>query len=86
MRMYGTRRWLRFGGLAAAFGVAALVIRLDARVRAYLAGPPLGGARIYAAPRTLRVGQPVPGGSLERILTRGVAPVRLQMDSQTLSS
>src|SRR5262249_56766493 len=35
-----------------------------------LAGPPLGGARIYAAPRTLRVGQPLPGGSLDRTLSR----------------
>jgi hypothetical protein len=68
--IYGARRWLLLGGFAAALGLAALVTVLDARVRAYLAGPPLGGARIYAAPRTLRVGQPLPGGSLGRTLSR----------------
>src|SRR5215470_12857914 len=66
----GTRRWLLLGGFAAALGLAALVMMLDERVRAYLAGPPLGGARIFAAPRTLRVGQPLPGGSLGRALGR----------------
>src|SRR6266850_5001170 len=45
-------------------------MRLDARVRAYLAGPPLGGVRIYAAPSELRVGEPVPGGPLVRKLGR----------------
>jgi hypothetical protein len=50
--------------LLAAIAVAVVVVRLDARVRAYLAGPPLGGVRIYAAPSRLEVGKPVPGGSL----------------------
>src|SRR5512139_231541 len=68
--MAGNRRWLLLGGFAAGLGLAALVMVLDARVRAYLAGPPLGGARIYAAPSTLQVGQPVPGGSLARKLSR----------------
>src|SRR5437879_11992445 len=45
-------------------------MRLDARVRAYLAGPPLGGARMYAAPTPLAVGEAVPGGSLARKLDR----------------
>src|SRR5258705_359818 len=52
--MAGIRRWLLPGGFIAVLGVVALLMVLDARVRAYLAGPPLGGARIYAAPRTLR--------------------------------
>src|SRR5206468_2926645 len=51
-------------------------MRLDARVRAYLAGPPLGGARMYAAPTPLAVGEAVPGGSLARKLDRlGYRPV-----------
>src|SRR5438034_614216 len=51
-------------------------MRLDARVRAYLAGPPLGGARMYAAPTPLAVGEGVPGGSLARKLDRlGYRPV-----------
>ena len=46
------------------------MLRLDARVRAYLAGPPLGGTRLYAASSVLRVGDVVPGGSLVRKLAR----------------
>src|SRR6266581_4413627 len=49
---------------------ARVVMRLDARVRAYLAGPPLGGARMYAAPTPLAGGEAVPGGSLARKLDR----------------
>src|SRR2546428_9441910 len=45
-------------------------MRLDARVRGYLAGPPLGGARMYAAATPLAVGEAVPGGSLARKLDR----------------
>ncbi|HJQ84856.1 MAG TPA: hypothetical protein VKA21_12315, partial [Candidatus Binatia bacterium] len=75
------RRWLMLGCFLAGLGVVLVVARLDARVRGYLAGPPLGGARIYAAPTVLRVGEPVPGGSVPRKLARlgyreggGVAP------------
>src|SRR6266478_4272947 len=51
-------------------------MRLDARVRGYLAGPPLGGARMYAAPTPLALGEAVPGGSLARKLDRlGYRPV-----------
>src|SRR2546428_3696012 len=51
-------------------------MRLDARVRGYLAGPPLGGARMYAAPTPLALGEAVPGGSLARKLDRlGYPPV-----------
>src|SRR5438093_7996213 len=64
------RRWLLAACFLAGLGAALVVMRLDARVRAYLAGPPLGGARIYAAPTTLRTGAPVGGGSLVRKLTR----------------
>ena len=56
--------------LLALAGLAAGVIALDARVRAYIAGPALGGARVYAAPVVLRAGEPVAGGSLVRLLTR----------------
>jgi penicillin-binding protein 1B len=68
--MAGSRRWLLLSGFIAGLGLVALVTVLDARVRAYLAGPPLGGARIYAAPRRLRVGQPLSGSSLVRTLSR----------------
>src|SRR5262249_8312576 len=68
--MVRVRRWLLLGCFLAGFGVALVVLRLDANVRAYLAGPPLGGARLYSAPSVLRVGEPVPGGSLVRKLTR----------------
>jgi penicillin-binding protein 1B len=64
------RRWLLAGGLAAGLGVVLVVVWLDAQVRRYLAGPPLGATRIYAAPSVVRVGEPVPGGSLTRKLTR----------------
>src|SRR5438046_5125241 len=51
-------------------------MRLDARVRAALAGRRLGGVRMYAAPRPLAVGEGVPGGSLARKLDRlGYRPV-----------
>ncbi len=68
--MGGLRRWLVLATIAAALGTALVVIRLDGRVRAYLAGPPLGGTRIYAAPTELRPGGAVPEGGLERALTR----------------
>ena len=56
--------------LLALAGLAAGMVALDARVRAYIAGPALGGARIYAAPVVLRAGESVAGGSLVRLLTR----------------
>src|SRR5262245_59712358 len=68
--MRHARRALLVACFLAGLGLALAVARLDARVRAYLAGPPLGGARIYAAPTTLRVGARVAGGSLVRKLTR----------------
>src|SRR5438552_17642520 len=49
---------------------AVALVRLDGRVRAYLAGPALGAVRIYAAPTMLRRDTPVPGGSLARKLAR----------------
>src|SRR2546426_5745617 len=49
---------------------AVALVRLDGRVRAYLAGPALGAVRIYAAPTMLRRDAPVPGGSLARKLAR----------------
>ena len=74
--MRRVRRWLLVGCFVVGVGLALAVFWLDARVRAYLAGPPLGGARIYAAPTLLRMGEPVPGGSLARKLTRlGYRPV-----------
>ncbi len=70
------RRWLLGLCFLAGLGAALVVMRLDARVRAYLAGPPLGGTRIYAAPTPLAVGEAVPGGSLVRKLARlGYRPV-----------
>jgi penicillin-binding protein 1B len=70
------RRWLLVACFVAGFGAAIGVLRLDARVRGYLAGPPLGGARLYAAPTVLRVGEPIRGGSLVRKLARlGYRPV-----------
>src|SRR5437879_11907026 len=45
---------------------AVVLVQLDRRVRAYLAGPALGAVRIYAAPTMLRRDVPVPGGSLAR--------------------
>jgi penicillin-binding protein 1B len=91
----GTRCWLLLAGFITGFGLAALVMMLDARVRAYLAGPPLGGARIFATPRTLRVGHPLPGGSLDRTLSRlgyrrssdpdtALAPGEFRSDGQTI--
>jgi penicillin-binding protein 1B len=63
--------------LLALAGLAAGVVALDARVRAYIAGPALGGARVYAAPVVLRAGEPVAGGSLVRLLTRtGYQPAK----------
>jgi len=64
------RRGLLVGCFVVGLGAALVVMRLDARVRAYLAGPPLGGARMYAAPTPLAVGEAVPGGSLARKLDR----------------
>ena len=64
-----------------AAGVA--ITWLDGRIRAYLAGPPLGATRIYAAPLVLTTGARVPGGSLVRKLGRlgyrsvgGTSPLR----------
>jgi penicillin-binding protein 1B len=68
--MRRVRWWVLLGCFVTGLGVALAVLWLDARVRAYLAGPPLGGARIYAAPTVLRLGEPVPGGSLARKLAR----------------
>src|SRR5262250_2888540 len=68
--MAGSRRWLFLGGCAAGLGLAVFVMVLDGRVRTYLAGPPIGGIRIYAPPRTLQPGPALPGGSLTRILSR----------------
>ena len=70
------RHWLLVACFVVGLGAALVVMRLDARVRAYLAGPPLGGARMYAAPTPLAVGEGVPGGSLARKLDRlGYRPV-----------
>jgi len=56
--------------------LALVAVRWDGRVQAYLAGPPLGTTRIYAAPTERRAGATVPGGSLVRTLTRlGYRPV-----------
>jgi len=74
--MRRVRRWFLLACFVAGFAIALLVLGLDHRVRAYLAGPPLGGARIYAAPAVLRIGAAVPGGSLARKLARlGYRPV-----------
>jgi penicillin-binding protein 1B len=71
------RRWFVVAMLLAAAGLAAGVMALDARVRAYIAGPALGGARVYAAPVVLRPGEPVAGGSLTRLLNKtGFQPAR----------
>jgi penicillin-binding protein 1B len=64
------RRWLLAAAFALGVAVACGGMWMDARVRAYLAGPPLGGARIYAAPTMLRPGAPVPGGGIVRKLAR----------------
>jgi penicillin-binding protein 1B len=64
------RRAVLLGAFLAGAAAAVWILRLDARVRAYLSGPPLGGARIYGAATVLRTGSPVPGGSLVRKLAR----------------
>src|SRR5207249_7736411 len=68
------RRVLVRTGLALAVlllvATGAGVAWLDGRIRAYLAGPPLGATRIYAAPLILTSGGRVPGGSLVRKLGR----------------
>jgi penicillin-binding protein 1B len=64
------RRWILLGSFATGLTLTLLVLRLDARVQAYLAGPALGATRIYAAPSMLRTGAPVPGGPLARKLAR----------------
>ena len=51
-------------------GLGIWVWRLDQRVQTYLAGPALGGVRVYAAPSVLQPGGRVPGGSLVRMLGR----------------
>src|SRR5437773_2083411 len=68
--MRSVRARLMLGCFVVGLGLAILGMQLDARVRAYLAGPPLGGSRLYAAPSMLRVDAPAPGGSLPRKLTR----------------
>jgi penicillin-binding protein 1B len=74
--MRRVRRWFLIGCFLVGLAATVAVLLLDARVRAYLAGPPLGGARIYAATTVLHVGDRVPGGSLARKLTRlGYRPV-----------
>ena len=74
--MVRLRRFLLVGCLVVGLGAALVVMRLDARVRTYLAGPPLGGTRMYAAPTRLALGEAVPGGSLARKLERlGYRPV-----------
>lgn len=74
------RRVLR--GLVAAVVLVAIaaaivaVVRLDARVRAYLRGPALRGVRIYAAATHLRPGDPAEPATLARRLARlGYLPV-----------
>ena len=64
------RRWLALAMAVAMLGAALAVVSLDGRVRAYLAGPPLGGARIYGAPTVLRRGSAAPEGALVRTLMR----------------
>ncbi len=56
--------------LAMGAGVVVVGWQWDQRVRTYLAGPPLGTTRIYAAPSVVRRGMSEPGGSLVRKLTR----------------
>jgi uncharacterized SAM-binding protein YcdF (DUF218 family) len=68
--MQRLRRWLALAALIVLVTAAVALVGLDARVRAYLAGPPLGGTRVYAMPTVLRPGGTVPGGSLPRLLTR----------------
>ena len=68
--MVRLRRLALVACLLAMIAATVEIMRLDARVRAYLAGPPLGGVRIFAAPTDLHVGQAVPGGSLVRKLGR----------------
>src|SRR5581483_6756114 len=64
------RRWIALAAIPLIAVAALAILRLDAQVRAYLAGPALGTVRIYAAPTVLRVGAPMPGGSLARKLAR----------------
>jgi penicillin-binding protein 1B len=64
------RRWFLFTAFAVGVTGSFAVLWLDARVRAYLAGPPLGGVRIYAEPTILRPGAPMPPGALGRKLAR----------------
>ena len=68
--MARVRRGLMLAAFLVGLVTALAVLSLDRRVQAYLAGPALGGARIYAAPAVLRRGGRVPGGSLVRTLTR----------------
>jgi penicillin-binding protein 1B len=64
------RRLLMVAAFGIGLGGALGVLWLDARVKGYLAGPPLGSARVYAAPTVVRVGEAEPEGSLERRLRR----------------
>jgi len=62
------RRWLLGAAFAVGLVTSVTLLWVDARVRAYLAGPPLGAASIFAAPTVLRPGGREPGGSLVRKL------------------
>jgi penicillin-binding protein 1B len=74
------RRWFVVAVLLAGLGAALGIAALDTRVRTYLAGPPLGGARVYATPAVLRGSGAVPGGSLPRLLARlGYRPAETGM-------
>jgi penicillin-binding protein 1B len=64
------RRWMRRAVVLAVVAAVVAGVWLDRRVRAYLAGPALGEARVWAAPAVLRPGARVPGGSLPRVLAR----------------
>jgi penicillin-binding protein 1B len=64
------RRWTGVGLFVAGLVGSLGVLWLDGRVRAYLAGPPLGTTRIFSSPTVLRPGGAVPGGALPRKLAR----------------
>ena len=70
MRRPSARRVLAVVGVVAGLAGAVVLVRLDARVRAYLRGPAVGGIRIYAAPATLRAGTPGAVASLRQRLLR----------------
>jgi penicillin-binding protein 1B len=57
-------------GLILSVVAAVVVVRIDARVRTYLAGPAIGTTRIFAAPKTLTPGTPVAPERLLAVLAR----------------